>query len=73
MPIYVYRCAACNLEFDKLVRSSAEAEEVRCPDCEGAALERLLTTFAVGSSKAAARNDAPFCNRCGENRPPCDA
>jgi putative FmdB family regulatory protein len=73
MPIYVYRCAACACEFDKLVRSSREADLVRCPDCEGAELERLPTTFSVGSSaKAAPKSDAPFCGRCGESRPPCD-
>jgi putative FmdB family regulatory protein len=72
MPIYLYRCASCDREFEQLVRSSREAEEVRCPDCSGERLERLPTTFAVGSStRTGARDDVPFCNRCGEDRPPC--
>jgi len=73
MPIYVYRCASCEREFEELVRSAKEADEVRCPACQGRALERLPTSFAVGSSKGPARGEVPFCNRCGENRPPCDA
>jgi putative FmdB family regulatory protein len=45
MPIYEYRCEACDKPFEKLVR--AFREEVACPVCGSASVERLLSTFAM--------------------------
>jgi putative FmdB family regulatory protein len=74
MPIYVYRCSRCEKTSELLVRSAAEERSVRCPECQSDAVERQWATFAVGSSRSdPGPADAPFCGRCGENRPPCDA
>ncbi len=43
MPIYSYRCAACDAEFDQLVRSDTR---VACPSCKGRKLERLMSLTA---------------------------
>ena len=43
MPIYSYRCAACDAEFDQLVRSDTK---VACPSCKGRKLERLMSLTA---------------------------
>ncbi len=43
MPIYTYRCTACDTRFDRLVRSETT---VACPECEGRQLERLLSLTA---------------------------
>ena len=40
MPIYSYRCTACDTEFDRLVRTDTK---VACPECHGRKLERLLS------------------------------
>jgi putative FmdB family regulatory protein len=49
MPIYEYRCKACDEEFEFLqLPSSAKAA---CPSCAGEDLERLPTGFAVSSSE----------------------
>jgi putative FmdB family regulatory protein len=43
MPIYTYRCNACHIEFDQLVRSDTK---VACPECSGRKLERLMSLTA---------------------------
>lgn len=52
MPIYTYRCTACDAEFDQLVRSETK---VACPGCRGRKLERLMSLPArpVGAAKPA--------------------
>jgi putative FmdB family regulatory protein len=40
MPIYEYRCSACDLDFELLVRGEVRPE---CPFCRGVKLERLLS------------------------------
>lgn len=53
MPIYEYRCRACQHAFERLVRSG---DQPACPACASPDLERLLSLFAVdsdGTRKAA--------------------
>ncbi|MBM3135862.1 MAG: zinc ribbon domain-containing protein [Chloroflexi bacterium] len=50
MPIYEYRCQACGEEFEKLVRSSAEADQVECPRCHQVRVKRRLSLFGLGGS-----------------------
>ncbi len=47
MPIYTYRCNACDAEFDQLVRSETK---VACPQCKGRKLERLMSLTARPAS-----------------------
>lgn len=74
MPLYHYRCTACHHEFEQLVhtRDGAVVTAVVCPECGHENSERLLTNFNVGNrGTTGASEPAPFCGRCGENRPPC--
>jgi putative FmdB family regulatory protein len=49
MPIYEYRCRACDERFEELVRNLDAV--VPCPSCGGRDAERLLSVFAgVGGS-----------------------
>jgi len=50
MPIYEYRCRDCNQKFSRLQKVGAGTEGVRCPNCEGTKVERLLSSFASTSS-----------------------
>ena len=43
MPIYSYRCTACDTEFEQLVRTDTK---VTCPGCRGRKLERLMSLTA---------------------------
>ena len=72
MPLYRYHCRSCDHEFEDLVAHADVATAVECPECASGETERALTTFAVGSG-GTPKDEAPFCGRCGENRPPCGA
>ena len=50
MPLYDFRCRACQHEFEALVRPQ-DASAPQCPACKGAELEKLLPTFAVSSAE----------------------
>jgi putative FmdB family regulatory protein len=52
MPIFDYRCSACDAVFEQLVRGSAK---VSCPSCESRKVERLMSLPArpAGSSAGA--------------------
>jgi putative FmdB family regulatory protein len=53
MPIYDYRCPACDERFEELARNPDVI--VACPACGAAETERLLSVFAgVGGSRSAA-------------------
>ena len=43
MPLYTYRCTACDNVFETLVRSS---DTPACPGCGSEALERQMGTIA---------------------------
>jgi putative FmdB family regulatory protein len=67
MPIYEYRCEACEHRFETLVRG---AETPVCPTCGSATLARELSTFAVstgGSTSRYAASPSP-CGTCGDPR-----
>jgi putative FmdB family regulatory protein len=50
MPIYEYRCRACDNEFEKYVpRTTAE---VACPTCDSANVMRKLSVFGMKSDGA---------------------
>lgn len=49
MPIYDYRCSACQQAFELLVRSSTEPA---CPHCASTALERQVSLTAPQGSSA---------------------
>ena len=64
MPIYEYRCTACDERFEELVRNPDVT--VACPACGDAQAERLLSVFAgVGGSRT---QPAPDYSRMGMNR-----
>ena len=46
MPLFEYRCAACDSQFELLIRG---ADVPRCPTCGTTTLERTLSLFAVSS------------------------
>ena len=50
MPTYNYKCAGCGNKFQQRRRCSEREEEAECPECGAENSERLMNTFAVGSS-----------------------
>lgn len=47
MPIFEYACKACGNHFEALVRAQDAAPT--CPTCQGAELEKLISTPAIKS------------------------
>lgn len=47
MPIYEYRCKACDHRFETLVFSSSD--RVACPSCGTEELTRMFSVFAFNS------------------------
>jgi putative FmdB family regulatory protein len=50
MPLFDFRCRACGHQFEALIRPQ-DASPPKCPECQGADLERLPTVFAVSSEE----------------------
>jgi putative FmdB family regulatory protein len=73
MPIYEYRCRACDERFDELVRNPDVV--VPCPSCGDRGAEQLLSVFArvgTGSSVASPVADsAPLPRAAGGCGPGC--
>ena len=67
MPIYEYSCRKCEHRFEALV-PGGNAAEVRCPECEGAELDRLIGLPAPGRVA-----DAAPATNCRGDGPPCGA
>lgn len=67
MPLYEFSCRKCEHSFE-VVTTAKSCDEVRCPECAGAELDRLIGLPAKGrvADTAAATN-------CRGNGPPCGA
>jgi len=69
MPLYEYRCAACDHRFEVLQRVGDDAEGVVCPRCGEPRVARQLSTFAArgGGSSAGESFAGAGCGRpaCG--------
>ena len=50
MPIYEFVCKKCSNNFEELVLSSSQINEVTCPVCGSGQVKKKMSTFA---SKAA--------------------
>ena len=71
MPIYEYECRGCRSRFEKIVQGPTVTTP-SCPSCNSIELDRLLSTFAVGTSSPSLRasaSPAP-CGSCGDPRGP---
>ena len=74
MPLYDYRCAACNSTFELLVRSSLIPA---CPSCGGEALEKRVSMPAppgqtggmVERARTQAAREGHFSNYKPSERP----
>jgi putative FmdB family regulatory protein len=52
MPIYEFRCLACNHIFELLSLAKNDPVELKCPECQAAEVERVLSraSYVMGSS-----------------------
>jgi putative FmdB family regulatory protein len=52
MPIFEFRCLSCNHVFELLSLCGDDTVEMKCPECQGTGLERVLSrvSYVMGSS-----------------------
>jgi putative FmdB family regulatory protein len=62
MPIYEYRCARCEREFEELVVRRADEAEVSCPACGARDVGRRMSRTAAPRTGAGA---SPAPRGCG--------
>jgi putative FmdB family regulatory protein len=71
MPLYEYRCPACQGRFEIIQHLGTLAAETVCPACGAQHVERQLSTFAVasgsmgGGSGASAKSAGESFAGCG--------
>ena len=53
MPIYEYRCADCRKKFEVLVLRVETESAIRCPQCKGTNMKRLISRFTSIKSEEA--------------------
>jgi len=69
MPIYEYRCCACDAQFETLVRGG---EPIACPNCGSTALDKLVSAPFVSTGRTARPAGQTCCGRDERcDRPPC--
>ncbi len=66
MPVYEYRCQACSLDFELLVKGPAT--EIACPTCKSTELKKLISSFNSNTGAAPAF-EGGGCGRCGSSTP----
>ena len=72
MPIFEYRCAACEHEFEELVRGGDDERALKCPSCGKGKAQRKLSVFASPATTATKSTpQAGGCGRCGDPQGPC--
>ena len=68
MPLYEYKCSACNCKFEELHRISESAADSACPVCKARA-KRIMSTFAAVSKDsqglASSLGGGNSCSSCG--------
>ncbi len=68
MPIYEYRCLACNKRTSVFTRSVGAKVNAACEHCGGKKLTRLMSKFAVHGAPIDFENDSAMSN-IDENDP----
>ncbi len=64
MPVYEYKCLACEKIFDTLRRMDEMDQKISCPRCGSNETKRQLSVFGVGSSHSSGnvtKSKPPSC------------
>ena len=65
MPLYEYRCLACEMKFDALRSMSRADALIACPKCDCESTRRLISLFsAIGSDGGTIAGAGSSCGSC---------
>ncbi len=65
MPIYEYHCKDCNSDFEQLVFSSSQADNVPCTNCGSTNVERKVSSIASSGAVSGSSVSASSYSSCG--------
>jgi len=71
MPIFEYRCAACEHEFEELIRGSEDERALMCPSCGKRGADRKLSVFSAPATVPGPKAQPGGCGRCGDPNGSC--
>lgn len=63
MPIYEYRCNDCERDFEALVRSMVQTEDVKCPTCGSTRVKKAISLF--GATTGGSRSSGVAASTAG--------
>ena len=69
VPIYEYKCSACEAAFEQLVRSQRDEKKVVCPKCGDRRIERQLSVPAAPHTNTKTPPAGP-CGSCSDGSCP---
>lgn len=55
MPLYEFQCGSCGHTFELLRRTQDSDDEVECPRCHSARVERQYSTFSSSGCRTTSR------------------
>ncbi|MBT3239363.1 MAG: zinc ribbon domain-containing protein [Chloroflexi bacterium] len=58
MPLFGFECEECQTNFEELLFSSSDQEEVHCPQCASIKVNKKLSTVAALSSSGSSQSVA---------------
>ena len=70
MPIYEFRCAECGHIQEFILSNSADQPELKCKECQGEDLERVLSSvsYSMGSSGDRGASPSATTKKCGPGK-----
>jgi putative FmdB family regulatory protein len=70
MPIYEFRCTRCGSIQEFLVTGSSAQIEMKCKECQGDELERVLSrvSYAMGTSNGETASPSVTTKTCGPGK-----
>lgn len=64
MPLYEYKCNACEQTFEELARSAAADDQRSCPHCQNTDVTRQPSVFATHQGQSRSTPPAGPCGSC---------
>lgn len=70
MPIYEFRCTQCGNVQEFILTGSSEKPELKCQECQGEDLERVLSrvSYSMGSGADGSSSPSATTKTCGPGK-----